>query len=332
MRRSTFIIGMLILLAAGLPVGCSHDVDVTLRDEIAVTTRVTGMQQKRVRSVNNNDSLQLKDIKIDAYFHDTETKYLDGVKLHYTGGDPNWQFWNGSQVHYYWPIEGSVYDPTGTPITVSSLDFVGYCPFERPSYITADPTYAHATGTSFACNISSYMTNTAQKDMQEYVIAVLKSQTYATQVAASGALPLTFKHPFALIKFVIAEGSGEHVQVDSIGIGELYTGATCAYNGGESAMTWSGHTGSATLSIEPANPLKYNTAYTVSDTMMVIPATYAGTKTLTVKSTWDEWSAVTKTLSTDIAINWEPGYIYIYNLTVTKYALKVDIQRYTEQW
>lgn len=331
MKGCKFDIGMMVLLAGVLLVGCSHDADLTLRSEIAVQTGVTGLQQNRIRSVNNIDSLRLKDIKIDAYFHDTETKYLDGVKLHYTGTTPPWQFWDGAQVHYYWPIEGSVYDPAGTPITISPFDFVGYCPFTKPDYITST-SYNHSTGASFTCNVADSMTNATQKDMLEYVIAVLKNQTLATQSAAGGALPLTFKHPFALIKFVIAEGSGEHVRVDSIGIGELYTGATCAYNGG-SSMTWSGHTGSATLSIKPAHPLKYNTEYTVSDTMMVIPATYVGTKTLTVKGTWDEWTnSVTKEISADVAINWQPGYIYTYNLTVTKYALKVDVQKFTEQW
>ena len=323
-------ISIILLLAAGLFAGCSHSNEPELKNEIAVQTGVTGLQQNRIRSVNNIDSLRLKDIKIDAYFHDTETKYLDGVKLHYTGTTPPWQFWNGAQVHYYWPIEGSVYDPAGTPITVSSLDFVGYCPFTKPDYITST-SYNHSTGASFTCNVADSMTNATQKDMQEYVIAVLKNQTPATQSAAGGALPLTFKHPFALIKFVIAEGSGTHVSVDSIVIGDLNTAATCTYNG--TTMSWSGHTGSADLVIEPATALQYGTANTVSDTMMVIPKSYTGTKTLTVRGSWDDWSVVEKQdISAEVAINWEPGYIYTYNLTVTKYALKVDVQKFTEQW
>lgn len=321
---------MMLLLVAGLPVGCSHDVEVTLRDEIAVTTRVTGLQ-KRIVSVDDNATLQTKDIKIDAYFHDTDTKYLNGVKLHYDSSEPaSWKFWEAdAQKHYYWPIEGSVYTGVVPNITVSSLDFVGYCPFTKPDYITST-SYNHSTGASFTCNVADSMTNATQKDMQEYVIAVLKNQTPATQSAAGGALPMSFKHPFVLIRFVITAGSGTHVQVDSIGIAGLNTIGTCTYNG--STMSWGSYDGSATLSIEPANPLKYGTSYTVSDTMMVIPKNY-GTKTLVVKGTWDEWTdSVTKEISADVAINWEPGYIYTYNLTVTKYALKVDVQKFTEQW
>ena len=311
--------------------GCSHDVEVTLRSEIAVQTGVTHMV-KRIHSISDNTELQAQDIKIDAYYHGTNTAYLSGVKLHYDlGHSPSaaWVFWDGTkQVHYYWPFEGS---RTSEDVLASTLDFVGFCPFNTPAYVTATD-YDETDGVSFTCNLADSMTNAAQATMPEYLIAVLDSQTLNTQTLAGGALPMSFKHPFALIRFVITAGSGTHVQVDSIGIGELYTGATCAYDGG-SSMTWSGHTGSATLSIKPAHPLKYNTEYTVSDTMMVIPATYVGTKTLTVKGTWDDWTnSVTKNIEAEVSFNWEPGYIYTYNLTVTKYALKVDVSKYTEQW
>jgi hypothetical protein len=143
---------------------------------------------------------------------------------------------------------------------------------------------------------------------------------------------MTFKHPFALIKFVIAEGSGTHVQVNSISIAELNTGGTCTFNADGTASTWSSHSGSATMTITPATPLKYGTSSTQTTLLMVIPNNY-GSKTLTVNGTWDDWSDVAnKNISTDIDINWQPGYIYTYNLTVTKYALKVDIEKFTEQW
>lgn len=309
--------------------GCSHDVDLKLGNEIAVTTRVTGMQQKRVQSIDSNTALRAEELRIDAYFNGTNTAYLSSARLHYNGEAGAWQFWDGSsQQHYFWPIEGSVYDPTGENITVTSLDFVGYS-YIKPAYIGI-PTYATGTGTSFTCDLGSYMTNDAQANQTEYLVAVSNGQTLADQEAHNG-VPLTFKHPFALIKFVIAEGSGTHVSVDSIVIGDLNTAATCTYNG--TTMSWSGHSGSADLVIEPATALQYGTANTVSDTMMVIPKSYTGTKTLTVRGSWDDWSVVEKQdISAEVAINWEPGYIYTYNLTVTKYALKVDVEKYTEQW
>lgn len=278
----------------------------------------------RANTIDNNTLLQGQDLKIDAYFHGTNTAYLDSKHLKYD--TDHWRFDNGSgtELHYYWPIEGSVYDPSSANITVSSLDFVGSCPFTTPGYVT--PTYSHSTGLSFTCNMSSYMTNTDQVSMPEYLVAVLNGQTYATQTAAGGALPLVFKHPFALIKFTITAASGTHVQVNSVSIGDLKTGGTCSYDG--TTLSWTSLSGSATMTL--TEELK-NGGTTTGTPFMVIPNNY-GTKTLTVNATWDDWGDVTKNLSADVSFDWEPGYIYTYNLTVTKYALKVDTSKYTEQW
>ena len=336
MKRDIGYILFSMLMAVVVLTGCGgsdiidddNNVDATKplatsNEEIRVNTNVTGMLT-RATTINNNTALQSYDLKIDAYFHGTNTAYLSNQKLHYAS---SWKFWDGSaQLHYYWPIEGSVYDPSSANITVSSLDFVGSCPFTAPAYITSS-SYAHASGASFSCDVSSFMTNTAQASMQEYLIAVLPNQTYADQVAHSG-VPLQFKHPFALVKFVIAEGSGTHVQVNSISIGDLKTSGTCTYDG--STMAWSSLSGSTAMSQTGLN-LKYDTETTETTPFIVIPYNY-GTKTLTVNATWDDWSDVTKDLSTDISINWQPGYIYTYNLTVTPLALKVDVEKFTEQW
>jgi len=336
LKRKIGYIGFFILLTAALTlllVGCGRDREPSRQTEIAMTTHVTDMI-KRVHSIHNNTELQREDIRIDAYYHDTDSKYLDGVKLHYN--TDAWVFWDGTkQVHYYWPIEGSVYDPTDANITVSSLDFVGFCPFEAPAYITST-SYAHASGASFVAALPTttvdevvYMPPASQASLQEYLIAVLNNQTYTTQTDAGGALPLQFKHPFALIKFTIAAASGTHVQVDSIGIAELYTGGTCSYDG--TTMSWAG-TGSGTMMIQPAHPLKVGTEYLATDSVMVIPGSYVAPKTLTVWGTWDDWSNVSKDVSAEVAFNWQPGYIYTYNLTVTPTALKVDVEQFTEQW
>ncbi len=321
----------MILLAAGLLAGCCcHKDEPVQRHEIAMKTGVSGML-RRANTIDNNTALQGKDLKIDAYFHDRTDKYLDGKKLHYDlGHTPSaaWVFWDGSaQEHYYWPANGAVFEPSGVNITYTALDFVGYCPFDKPAYI-GTPTYAVATGVSFTCDVSSYMTNTAQASMQEYLIAVLDSQTLQTQTDAGGALPMQFKHPFALVKFVITEASGTHVQINSIKIEDLKTSGTCNYDG--SAMTWSELTGATDM--ELTQELKNGTATTETTPFLVIPTNY-GTKYLTVNATWDDWSDVTiTTYGADVNINWEPGHSYTYNLTLDKYALKVDIQKYTEQW
>ena len=328
MKHIHFHIGLLILLAAGLLAGCCHKDEPAQRNEIAVKTGVTGML-RRATTIDSTAALRGYDLKIDAYYHGTNTAYLSGKKLHYDldhDPSPAWVFWDGSaQEHYYWPAEGSKIGE----VIASTLDFVGACPFSAPAYITPG-TYNHTTGTSFSCDMSGYMTSTAQTTMQEYIIAVLDSQTLETQTLAGGALPMVFQHPMARIKFVIAEESGTHVTVDSIGIAGLHTGGTCTYDGTD--MTWGSYSGSAALKITPANALQYGTSYTETTPMMVIPKHY-GALTLAVRASWDDWSVVeNQTISANVDFNWDPGYSYTYNLTVTPYALIVNVEKFTEQW
>lgn len=324
----------ILLLAAGLLAACSasNEPEQKQRAEIAVRTGVSGMLRK-MTTINNNTALQAQDIKIDAYYHGSDDKYLDGVKLHYdNGSEPAaWKFWNneepGAQVHYYWPILGSDYIPAeGDPIPVSSLDFVGFCPFDKPEYIST-PEYDPEEGASFTCNMSDYMTLESQASMTEYLVAVLNEQTLATQTAASGALPLVFKHPLAQVKFTITAASGTHVQINSIKIADLHTSGTCTYNG--TTMNWSNCSGSDSLKI--VQELKIGGTTTTSS-VAVLPDNY-GTKYLTVNATWDDWSDVTiSDYGTDVSFNWEPGHAYTYNLTLDSIGLKVDSVKYTEQW
>ncbi len=331
MKRTDKYIWMCSLLSILLLAACSDEdgngkVKAKIQ-EIAVKTNVAGMLT-RTTTIDNSTALQGYDIKIDAYFHDTETAYLNGEKLHYTGGDPSWSFWDGSAaLHYYWPIAGSVYEPASDNIDDTSLDFIGYCPYTAPSYITPVE-YDASNGASFTCDLSSYMTLASQASLQEYLIAVLKSQTYTTQTAAGGALPLQFKHPFALVKFVITAASGTHVQINSISIADLKTSGTCTYDG--ATMSWGSYSGSATMTL--TQTLK-NGGTTEGTSFLVIPKNY-GSKYLTVNATWDDWSNVTiSDYGTNVTFDWEePGYIYTYNLTLDKYGLKVDAAKYTEQW
>lgn len=336
MKKNKTYIG-LILLAAGLLAGCSGSEggeDVVPQNTNAgqqAELRLTANNMPtRATTINNNTDLRGYNLKIDAYYHDTETKFLDAKTLHYDSSEPAaWKFWNTStdlQEHYYWPFDGSTVTIAGDPVVASTLDFVGFCPYTKPEYI-GTPTYNHSTGVSFTCDMSSYMTLAQQASMQEFIVSVLPNQTLATQTAAGGALPMVFKHPFALIKFTITAASGTHVQINSISIADLYTNATCTYNG--TTMAWSGLTGSADMTL--TQTLK-NGGTTEGTPFVVIPNNY-GSKFLTVNATWDDWSNVTiSDYGTDVDFNWEAGRIYTYNLTLDKYGLIVDIAKYTEQW
>ena len=306
----------------------------TSQNEICLTTNVTSMPSgTRATTIDNNTALQGKDLKIDAYYHGTDTKFLDGKTLHYDSSEPaGWKFWNtgsSSQEHYYWPFVGSTV--AGSSTVASTLDFVGFCPYSptspTPDYI-ASSGYTHGSGASFTCDMSSYMTLASQSSMQEFLVSVLPNQTLATQDDAGGALPMVFKHPFALIKFVITEASGTHVKINSVSIADLKTSGTCTYNG--TAMTWSEQSASNAMTMTIVQELKRG-GTTETTPFVVIPNNY-GSKTLTVNATWDDWSNVTMDVTANVDFNWEPGKIYTYNLTLAKYILIVDTQKYTEQW
>lgn len=305
------------------------------KKEIRIQTNVSSVQNgTRATTIDNNTALQSCNLKIDAYYHGTDDKYLDGTTLHYdTSDDPDaWKFWNTSteaQEHYYWPITGSTV--AGGSTVASTLDFVGFCPYSPiPGYITSSG-YTHGSGASFTCNMSSYMTLEAQTSMQEFLLSVLPGQTLATQTDAGGALPMVFKHPFALIKFAITAASGTNVQINSINIAGLYTNATCTYNG--TTLGWGSYDEDSKATMTITQTLKNGTSTTVTTPFVVIPNDY-GSKYLTVNATWNDWSN-TVTISdygTNVDFNWEPGYIYTYNLTLDKTGLIVNTSKFTEQW
>lgn len=323
-RHYIYIIGVMV---ASLLAGCSHDDDpqpgVGDPLEISFNANVWGMKEgTRIGTIDDNSELQVEDIKIDAYYDGTGEAYFSGARLHYDAS--TWKFWDGdAQEHYYWPFEGST---TAGGTTASTLDFVGFCPYMPPAYITS-PSYDPESGASFTADMSSYMTLASQSTVSEFLVGYASDQTLATQTANEGKVLLPLRHPFALVKFAIAEASGTEVKINSISISGLKTSGTCTFNG--STMTWSDQSGSADLSL--AEVLQYGSAHTETTPFLVIPNNY-GSTTLTVNGTWTDWSNVTKDISADVDFNWQPGYIYTYTLTLTKYALIVDTAKYTEQW
>lgn len=323
-------ISIILLLAAGLFAGCSHSNEPELKNEIAVKTGVTGLQ-KRVASINNNTDLQAQDIKIDAYFHDTEEPFIEGAKLHYDNSE--WKFWDDehdTQIHYYWPIEGSVYNPATDNITVSSLDFVGYCPYNKPAYISEGPTYHHTTGVTFTCNLGSYMTNTAQSTVSEFMLDTAYNRT-----SAGGAVPLSFKHPFTRIQFQLS-ASHPNIKINSITFERLKSGGTCTFD--NSGFTWT--------SLTPAGTVNYVMTLTgtdaefetdvdpqqIGDDWIAVPQTFSGN--IEVNATWIDWGEeFAHNVSTTISSQtWEPGYSYTYTFTIRETDLRVNVEKYTEQW
>lgn len=362
MKRHYYIIKGIVLLAAMLLAACSgSDSDdspiATSQNEIHLTTNVTSMPLgTRATTIDDNTALQGCELKIDAYFNDTETKFLDGKTLRYDSSEPaGWKFWNtgsSSQEHYYWPFDGSTVTIEDEPKVASTLDFVGFCPYDKPAYI-GDPTYNHSTGVSFTCDMRSYMTNTAQASVSEFLVGLTQNQTYSTQTASG--VPLSFKHPFARIRFQLA-ASHPNVQINVITFKNLKTGGPCTFSPAGNS-SWSSLTGNAdlvmtlaskdgdgnyiaadinTFNSYPASELPiggYSGGAHQYDDLIVIPQEWNGE--IEVNASWNDWgdTPVAHTVTATIpAATWQPGYSYTYTFTITLEDLVVNLTDFTEQW
>lgn len=272
----------------------------------------------RATTIDEDGDLQAQDIRIDAYAHGTTTFAISDAKLHYA--DASWKFWGSSaETHYYWPIEGSVINST----TVTSLDFVGYCPSTQPGYITEKGYTSSAV--TFSCDMGSYMTHTAQSGVTEFMYALSQDQTYATQVEAGGRLPLAFQHPFARIKFV--NGNPATIMIQTITFKNIYTKGSFSSN---SNPKWSGLDSKADF-VADINQANYNLPAAIGDSYIVLPQDFAGS--IEVVATWIDWGEnFDHTVTATVPTTWQPGYSYTYTFNIRNRDLIVNLDKYTEQW
>lgn len=320
MKRTNGHIGIVLLLAAGLLAGCAGSGDEPTAGggespkEIRLTPNVwrvmdgaAARQQggTRATTFDNPTALQTEaSFKCSAYEAGTTTGYFTGANVAWNDRiSDDWAFTTAK----YWPAPVSNAVPAVYPF---DLDFFAYMPATPPAYITA-VTYTTARSPQFTCN----MTQTIDK---EFIWALTTAQNKDSN---SGTVDLDFKHPFARINFTLSPASGTHVTINSISIdgSNFYTTGTCTFDG--SASTWSDKGGSASLG-----------SFSVNVPYLVIPNNY-GSKTITVNATWDDWSDVTKNVTSGaVTINWQPGYSYTYTLTLREETLIVETTKYTEQW
>ena len=313
MKLTKKYIGFIFLLSAVLLVGCSGDespnADPTGDEkEIRLNAEVWQvMEGTRATTYDNAPALQgeIEGFKCIAY--DTGTATVNTTSnvnsvVKWNSLASKWEFEDG--IHK-WPDSGS-------------LDFFAYMPASPDAYIT-DVIYAvNATlepRPYFTCD----MTQTVNK---EFIYALTTGQDKEHQ--GSTGVTMTFKHPFARIYFQLSNVSGSHVTINSISISgeDFYKKAKCTFDG--TTSTWSEKDDDTKGSL---GSLSINTPY------IVIPHDYGSSKTITVNATWDDWSNVTTNVtSSPLSINWVAGRSYTYTLTLSKYALKVGIDKYTEQW
>ena len=320
-----------MLLAAGLLAGCSgsnepEPAEITVRTGVAPMTQ--RLPTRRAMTYDNTTALQTENLRIDAYFLNTTTKYLNGAKLHYAS---SWKFWTasepGEQVHYYWPIEGSVYDPASANITVSSLDFVGYSPYDTPLYIR-DLTYTAAHNVTFDCT-DLPMTSEEQDDLKEFMFGMRLGQN---KTNASSGVNLSFQHPFARIKLMLA-ASHPDITINSITFKGLQNNGSYDLSRSPDKWTLSGDAtnlvfgDTATCNSNPAS------ARQIGEDFIVIPQEWEGE--IEVNASWEDWGdeLVPHNLSTTITpVTWEAGYSYTYTFHISPDDLTVNITNFTEQW
>ena len=292
----------------------------TSQNEIHLTTNVTSMPSGTRTTTYDDAGLKSEgSFTCVAYEANTTTPYISTTTVDWNSTNSRWEF-NGGASHYYWPIPSSNVD------TWRSLDFFAYVPSAAnlttdAEYITTGPIYSATTtpSVSHTVTFSCDMRKTATKEFMFGMALDLNGGN----VPETG-VPMQFLHPFARIRFKLSDASGTSVRINSITLGgTYYKTADYSYDGSKS--TWSNH-----ANLEDFGTCQLNTDYLVIP--IPIPYTY-GSRTLTVNATWDEWSAVTRDVSTTVDFDWaSPGYSYTYVLTLNKYVLIVNSEKYTEQW
>jgi len=320
MKRHYYIIKGIVLLVAMLLAACSSsDSDdspvATSQNEIHLTTNVTSMPSGTRTMTYDDAGLKSEgSFTCVAYEANTTTPYISTTTVDWNSTNSRWEF-NGGASHYYWPIPSSNVEPW------RSLDFFAYVPSDEnlatdAPYITTGPTY-NATSTPSVSHTVTFSCDMRKTATKEFMFGVTLNQNGENSAAG---VPLQFLHPFARIRFKLSDASGTSVKINSITLGGTYY-KTADYSYDGSTPTWSNHD-----NLEAFGTCQLNTDY------LVIPNNY-GSRTLTVNATWDEWSAVTRDISTTVDFDWgSPGYSYTYELTLKKYVLIVDTEKYTEQW
>ena len=305
----------MLLATTGLLAGCTDDMPDTSAEANEIRFRADVwrvMEGTRATTFDNAAALQTEgSFTAAVYTENTTTPYVTPTTVEWNGSTSKWEFSDGK---HYWPMTGN-------------LDFFAYMPKaasppEYTAYITSGPTYTADHDVSFTCT-NFPMTAATQSGIKEFVYAIQPGQNKASQ-GASG-VTLTFAHPFARIKLKFSS-TQESLHVNSITFKNLKNNGTYTHSSG---WTPSGDNTNLVLTL--------NSDYDADDeigTYLMIPQAFAGE--IEVDATWTEWDETVDpdpNLTTTISpVTWEPGYSYTYTFTIAENDLKVNVEKYTEQW
>lgn len=330
MMPKTIYITTIILFSAWLLAGCGGDSADDVQRPVEkqnqeINFKADVWKMMEATRATMYDNALLKDetnggFVCTAYDAGTATVNTDaninGRTVTWSESGSRWTFDDGP---HHWPTSGN-------------LDFFAYAPQtgSLTTYVSAI-TYAVAGNPAaaapyFTCS-DLPLSLTPSDATQEFVWALTTGQNRLDQ--GESGVTMTFRHPFARVKFKKSASSSANVTVNSITIPAIYRDGTCTLTGtGNTATsTWSG------LSDNDEGLVITGSPATNDDTFyLVIPNNY-GSKTLSVAITWKEWDVEdSQTLTAPLDFNWAAGYSYTYSLTITKDDLKVDIEKFTEQW
>lgn len=319
-----------MLLTAGLLAACSTDDDGIDNGGGAAEIRLNAdcwrvMEATRAVTYDSDAQLQASSFACYAYEDGTTTQYISGSKVSYS--DSQWTFDDGK---HYWPASGALNFFAYMPADLSGT----YCTFDPTAYDASDNADGYSDDSPrIVCTNLPVSFTVGSDNTKELIFAYTADQdkfgTNSTLQPTPGYVGLTFKHPFARVCFKLSEASGTHVTVNSVTVSGIKNNGSCTFDGSTIVWTPSGDATALTVSGIPAT----NTPATGNDFYLVVPQTFASNITFTVNATWTDWSNVTKNVSATVNVgSWVAGYSYTYTLTLDKFALTVDAEKFTEQW
>ena len=298
--------------------------------EIGIKPDVWKMTEATRATTYDNTTLQTESFTVYAYRENTTTAYIDNKTVSYNA--PNWII---TGRPYYWPASGD-------------LDFFAYMPATPPSYITAGPTYIASHNVTFTCSSlpmtysSAAPTEGQGSSLKEFMFGMALSQN--GENAGSG-VPLQFQHPFARIKLQLA-ASHPNVTINSITFRTIKNNASFTYNHSASTSTWtpSGDATDFTLTLTgdaavfDNNPNTtvpiggYSAGAHQNEYFIMIPQNWAGVIVVNADCLYWGEKKNYSSLTTTVPTNWQPGYSYSYTFNISPDDLKVNIEKFTEQW
>ena len=326
------LIVLALVLAAGLLAGCVRDVPEIKEEKAEISFRADVLNMRKGTTLRTMTYDGIESLKTEGHFTcvayeaGTLTPYIPSTTVDWSTTNTRWEFNEGND-HYYWPL------PASNGGTWPSLDFFGYVPATPPTYITAGPAYTADHNVTFTCS-SLPMTNAGQgSDLKEFMFGIALGQNYGN---AAAGVPLTFQHPFARIKLQLA-ASHPDITINSITFRSIKNNGSFTYNHSASTSTWvpSGDATNFVLTLTGVAAVFNNNPVAerqIGEYYIMIPQDWAGEIVVNADCLFWGEKVNYPSLTTTVPTTWQPGFNYTYTFNISPDDLKVNVNKFTEQW